>query len=89
MSAQLIAYELKSPGQDYSALYAAIKELGAWWHYLHSSWIVDTSLSASQIRTALSKHIDANDLLLVVSLGGEWASYLPSEANDWLNQHVS
>ncbi len=44
-----INYDLKRPGQDYKALYEAIKTCGDWWHYLGSTWLVDTSLSAQGI----------------------------------------
>ena len=44
-----VNYDLKKPGQDYSALYEAIKGCGAWWHFLGSTWLVDTSLTADGI----------------------------------------
>ena len=44
-----INYDLKQPGQNYNELYEAIKSCGAWWHYLDSTWLVDTSLTAQGI----------------------------------------
>lgn len=45
-----INYDLKRPGQNYEALYEAIKSCGAWWHHLGSTWLVDTNLNAKGIR---------------------------------------
>jgi hypothetical protein len=42
-----INYDLKRPGQNYAGLHAAIKELGPWWHYLDSTRLVETRLSAN------------------------------------------
>jgi hypothetical protein len=43
MSALLITYDLNSPGRKYDALHDEIKALGAWWHYMESTWIVVTA----------------------------------------------
>lgn len=88
MPAQLISYDLITPGRDYTNLHEAIKKLGAWWHCVESVWIVDTQTSTSSIRDTLSKHIDANDKLLVVQLQGTWATmHLSEECNKWLRDH--
>ena len=49
-----INYDLKRPGQNYDELYQAIKNCGTWWHYLGSTWLVDTSLDASGIWNRIS-----------------------------------
>lgn len=53
-----INYDLKRPGRNYETLYAAIKSCGAWWHYLGSTWLVDTSLSASDLWARIQPHVD-------------------------------
>lgn len=90
MTAKLIAYDLISPGKDYSTLHEAIKTLGAWWHCLDSTWIVVTSATTSSVRDVLKIYIDANDKLAVFDLGGSWATAnLPQECNEWLRKHIS
>jgi hypothetical protein len=54
-------YDLKRPGQNYEPLYEAIKGCGTWWHHLGSTWLVDTSLTASGIWERLAPHVDKND----------------------------
>lgn len=89
MRTYLIGYDLKKPGKDYTTLIAGIKQLGDWWHYLDSTWIVKTNSSASDIRDELKPLIDPNDQLLVVRLQGDWASWLNVEGNDWLSENLT
>jgi hypothetical protein len=80
----LITYDLNSPGQNYEALYEAIKRQGEWNHALQNTWFVKSQHSASQIRTNLKSALDSGDKLFVCVIG-EWASTgMPDEA-DWLN----
>jgi CRISPR/Cas system-associated endoribonuclease Cas2 len=80
----LITYDLNSPGQNYNALYEAIKKLGDWQHPLQNTWFVDSSYSASQIRDHLKEVVDRNDKIFVCEIG-TWASWDMSDASDWLN----
>jgi len=90
MKTYLIGYDLNSPGQDYSGLINAIKALAnGYWHHLDSTWLVNTSLDAGQIRDTLKPELDANDELLVIRVGGNWATYgLPDSANNWLRTNL-
>jgi hypothetical protein len=89
MPAQLISYDLITPGKDYASLHNGIKALGSWWHCLESTWIVDTTANAASIRDQLADYIDANDKLLVVGLDGNWATqHLGANCNDWLRTHL-
>jgi len=80
-----INYDLKRPGQNYNALHEAIKGCGAWWHYLGSTWLVDTSLNAKEIWDRLSPHVDKNDNMLVVGITRDSSGWLPKAAWDWIN----
>lgn len=89
MATYLISYDLRKKGQNYTALHNAIKQLGSWWHYLESAWIVKSHGTAVNIRDALAKHIDTNDSLLVTHLSGEaaWAGF-PSDCAEWLHRNL-
>jgi hypothetical protein len=82
----LITYDLKRPGQDYSSLHAAIKELGSWWHYLESTWLVATGSSTLQVSERLRKEIDQNDSLLIIRVTKDYSGWLAQDAWDWLNR---
>ena len=80
-----INYDLKKPGRDYSGLYEAIKGSGVWWHYLESTWLVDTALDANGIWKRLDPHLDHNDLALVIGVTKDYQGWLPEEAWKWIN----
>jgi len=80
-----INYDLKQPGRDYSGLYEAIKSCGAWWHYLGSTWLVDTNLDTQGIWKRLDPHIDRNDRMLVIGVTRDYSGWLPKEAWEWIN----
>lgn len=89
MTKLLISYDLNSPGRNYEPLWEAIKALGAWWHYLDSTWIVITNQSATTARDALKPLTDANDELLVVDITGSataWKGF-SDHASTWLTEH--
>jgi len=83
-----INYDLCKPGADYEGLYAAIKSCGAWWHYLGSTWLVDTQLDANGIFSRLKAHIDANDRMLIVGITRDYSGWLTQDAWNWINEHV-
>lgn len=80
-----INYDLKRPGQNYEALYDAIRGCGDWWHFLGSTWLVDTSLTAQGVWNVLASHVDENDFFLVVGITRDYQGWLPSEAWAWIN----
>lgn len=80
-----INYDLKRPGQNYDALYAAIKGCGDTWHYLGSTWLVDTTLDATGIWNRLVPHVDKNDFFLVIGVTRNYSGWLPQDAWNWLN----
>lgn len=80
-----INYDLRRPGQNYEVLHEAIRNCGAWWHFLGSTWLVDTSLSANGIWDRLAPHVDKNDLFLVIAVTRDYQGWLPQDAWDWIN----
>lgn len=86
----MIGYDLNKPGQDYTPLFDAIKAMSnAWWHYLDSTWLIESSYSAEQIRDHLSTVIDMNDELLVaaISAPAAWVGF-SDKGSEWLSSHL-
>ena len=88
MTIYSIHYDLKKPDRDYDELYSAIKSCGDWWHYLGSTWLVDTNLDASEIWEKVSSHVDKNDRMLIVGITGDKSGWLPQDAWDWINHRL-
>ncbi len=80
-----INYDLKRPGQNYEGLHEAIKNCGDWWHFLGSTWLVDSGLTAEGIWTRLEPHVDKNDFFLVIGVTRDYQGWLPKDAWDWIN----
>lgn len=85
----LISYDLNNPGKNYSPLYDAIKNIGTWWHCLDSTWLVSTTMAATQVRDKLKPFLDQNDELLVAELSGEaaWIGF-NYECSNWLKNQL-
>lgn len=90
MSTLLIGYDLNSPGKDYADLITRIKNHGAWWHHLDSTWLIVTDLTAKQMRDDLSAYVDSNDELLVIDVSDDsWAGTgFQPRAYDWLTNNL-
>ena len=80
-----VNYDLKKPGQNYSVLYEAIKGCGSWWHYLGSTWLVDTSLSAHGVWERIAPHINKNNSFLIIGVTKDYSGWLPEKAWEWIN----
>ena len=80
-----INYDLKQPGRDYKGLYDAIKSCGPWWHFLESTWLVDTNLRAQVIWDRLAPKVDRNDSVLVIGVTRDYQGWLSKEAWEWID----
>jgi hypothetical protein len=82
----IINYALKNRSKDYTPLFNAIKGCGEWWHFLDSTWIVNTAHSAEIVGKFLNGFIDRDtDFLYVGQLKGTHQGWLPKDAWEWLN----
>lgn len=72
----LVNYDLMNYDDDYQALAAEIRSLGTATRVLFSTWVLKTTMTASQVRDYLrnSSAIDSDDKILVVEVS-DWAAY--------------
>ncbi len=90
MAVHWVNYDLNKSGQDYTKLIEYLKSHDGWAKPLKSSFFVKTSLTAIQLRDEIKKHIDANDDVVVVGVGGKgWATHgLSDNLNKWLKDNL-
>jgi len=94
MTVYSISYDLEDPGQDYDDVHAAIKELGAWFHVLDSTWLVDVSnMSAGDVKDEVLDAADSNDGIVVTEVssrgGGRWGyAGVNGNLGDWFDEHL-
>ena len=85
-----ISYDLNKPGQNYPELYDKIKKLASeWCHPVDSTWFIETTYSATEVRDAIVAVIDSSDSIIVTkaSAPGAWKG-LGKEASQWLQDHL-
>ena len=69
MPKYVISYDLMKPGQVYEHLLPALQKQGAK-QLLLSTWVLNSPLSAEEIRDWLKQYVDTNDRLVVTELKG-------------------
>lgn len=84
----VVTYELKVPGKDYGGLFDALRKSPKWWHYLESTWLIETNEMPNDIWTRLAPHIDRSDRLLIIEARDRCQGWLPKDAWDWIHQHT-
>lgn len=86
----IITYDLRSP-KDYHDFYEAIKAQGTegkWWHYMASTWILNTQKSPQEVVDAIHPLMDSQDFLFVCELSPRYQGWLPKPAWDWINSEL-
>ena len=86
MGKVLITYDLHRPGQDYQLLFEAINSLGPARKILQSTWIVKTSMSATNVKNCLSGYIDLGDKLFVTQFVFWSGIRLSQTDTQWLSR---
>jgi len=84
----LVGYDLHRPRANYEALEAKLRNLGAWWHHLDSTWFVRTEMTPVQLRDELKTLIDEKDQLLVIDVSGRAAAWygFAERGSQWMKQ---
>lgn len=74
MRRYIISYDLYRPGNNYSDFTGEIKRLAQdWEHPIANLWIVETPLSAAEIRALLGMHMVTGDKLYICEAGEDFA----------------
>ena len=81
----IVTYDL-SLASSHAAFFEALKQQGAWWHYLTSTWLISTNKNPTEVYNALTPFIVPADRILIFELGTAHQGWLPKEAWDWIKQ---
>jgi len=89
MSIYNVSYDLRAPGRDYKDLYDEIKKLGSWARPVESTWLVDTKLSLTDVRSRIVAAMDSNDKLVITNCakGTAWGN-LPDDVVRWIKERL-
>ncbi len=86
-----ITYQIDTSKRDYSHLYKKIESLGAWMHYLASTWFVSppNPKTAREIYDEIIPFIDgAEDYLIVVQITDHYSGWLPKKGWAWMKERT-
>ena len=82
----LITYNLKTTNWNYTGFFSTLQNIGSWWHYLDTTWIIKSEFTSQQIYSMIAPHLSKSDLILVVEIVANTSfGWLPKDAWDWLN----
>ena len=86
----IITYSLKATNWNYNRFYNSLQNIGMWWHYLDSTWIIKSSLTAQQIYSMLGPGLSVKDFILVVEINPDNRyGYLPQKAWSWIDNNLN
>jgi hypothetical protein len=83
----LVTYNLKRPAISYRDFFGILKGQNSWWHYLPSTWLVDTDLSSRDLYRELKPFLQVGDHILVTELSRDRQGWLPKKAWEWIRRH--
>lgn len=87
MAVLLITYDLNKPGQNYNQILDYIKNF-SYVPLSESSYAIDTKIEPENIYNDLSKLLDSNDRICIITLTQPWAAYLSPDILDWLKTRL-
>ena len=90
MTKYLISYDLNKHDKNYAGVIEAIKNAsnGVWCKPLESVWLIQSSLSATQISDRIKLAADANDRWLVNEITNNRQGWLSPEIWDYINKNL-
>ena len=89
MAILLVTYDLNREGQRPNIV-DAVKNVGTSWARLsESSYAIETIKTPEQVYAELSKLIDDNDYLFVITLKRPYFGYGPKDVIDWLDKRLT
>jgi hypothetical protein len=87
VSALLVTYDLKKPGQDYTDLLKTIKSY-PWARLSESSYAIRSDESPETVYAKLNPFLDANDFIYIINLRKPYTGFGPKDVNDWLDANL-
>jgi hypothetical protein len=86
----LISYDVDRTRQRYRQLVDVLRREPQCWHYLDTTWLVRTPVSAREMRDQLAPFVGAGDELLVLDVTGADHAHqgFSTKAGRWIDDHV-
>jgi hypothetical protein len=73
--------------EKYENLLNAVTSMGAWSDRMGNTWLIESKLSASRIRTLLKPHVFDGDRIFVGQFTNNWAGYnMGANFPEWMKR---
>ncbi len=73
---------------EYEDFADALDEYPAWRHVFGEQWFVCSEDSAEDVYNNLLQHLFEGDFIFVCEVNGNYASYLPEETVEWMEENL-
>ncbi len=84
-----ISYDLNNSGHKYENIYSVVRSFGGYNHIMESTWLVSTSLSASQVVGKFTSYLDNNDKVFISKVNtDEYQGWLDEDTWKWIKEHI-
>lgn len=88
MPQYVVSYDLHQTGRDYERLKKGLAALQETAKLLESVWLVNSNLTAAQIRDHLKGYCDNNDSIAVIEIARSWGTVrVSTEGLEFLKKH--
>jgi hypothetical protein len=88
MAVYIVTYDLNKESARPNIV-GDIKKTWDWARLSESSYAIDTGQTSEEVYNHLSRHLDDNDNLYVISLKRPYSGRGPQDVNDWLERSLT
>ena len=91
MAVYMITYDLKTKDKDYKDVFEAIKaasENNTWCHYWDSTWLIRSTLSATEIADNINPYLGKPDRMIVIEVKNNKQGWLTKKQWDYINNQI-
>ena len=89
MKLLIITLDFNPNTSGHEEVYDAIKLQGTWWHYMKSTWLVQTAKSVQQVSDAIGPLMKPKGRMLVAELHRPYQGLQVPDAWAWINSRVT
>ncbi len=83
----LVTYDVAPLKTDiHTKIASTLQNSGNWWHYMTSTWLLDTEKTADELGRTLSVFMTPADRLLVIEVTRHHQGWLEQKAWEWINK---
>lgn len=84
----VVSYEFRKRRPEHKRFFEALQVSQGWWHFIESTWLIETNETAEELSERLSPFLHRDDFLLIIQAVQPYQGWLPKEAWDWIQERL-